>query len=56
MGRRQAFATARQAVDRIAADMAAFVDAESIDHMIVLNVASTEPRFPGRRPSAVGHA
>ncbi len=44
-----------QAVDRIAADMAAFVDAESIDHMIVLNVASTEPPFrPGRRPPALG--
>jgi myo-inositol-1-phosphate synthase len=37
--------TAGQAVDRIAADMAAFVAAESIDHMIVLNVASTEPPF-----------
>ena len=37
--------TARQAVDRIAADMAAFVDAEAIDHMIVVNVASTEPPF-----------
>ena len=38
--------TARQAIDRIAADMAAFVHAESVDHMIVLNVASTEPPFP----------
>ena len=48
--------TARQAVDRIAADMAAFVDAESIDHMIVLNVASTEPPFVlGRGPPALGH-
>jgi myo-inositol-1-phosphate synthase len=37
--------TAGQAVDRIAADMAAFVESESIDHMIVLNVASTEPPF-----------
>ena len=37
--------TARQAADRIAADMAAFVDAEAVDHMIVLNVASTEPPF-----------
>ena len=37
--------TAHQAVDRIAADMAAFVDTEAIDHMIVLNVASTEPPF-----------
>jgi myo-inositol-1-phosphate synthase len=37
--------TAHQAVDRIAADMAAFVDTEAVDHMIVLNVASTEPPF-----------
>jgi myo-inositol-1-phosphate synthase len=37
--------TALQATDRVAADMAAFVDAEAIDHMIVLNVASTEPPF-----------
>jgi len=37
--------TAGQAVDRIAADMAAFVETESVDHMIVLNVASTEPPF-----------
>jgi myo-inositol-1-phosphate synthase len=35
----------REAVDRAAADMAAFVEAESIGHMIVLNVASTEPPF-----------
>src|SRR5262249_13487967 len=32
-------------IDRIAADLAAFVEAESIDHLIVLNVASTEPPF-----------
>jgi len=37
--------TAKQAVDRVAADMAAFVESESIDHLIVLNVASTEPPF-----------
>jgi myo-inositol-1-phosphate synthase len=37
--------TVREAVDRVAADMAAFVTSESIDHMIVLNVASTEPPF-----------
>ncbi len=37
--------TARQAVDRIAVDMLRFVETESIDHMIVLNVASTEPPF-----------
>ncbi len=41
--------TARQAVDQVAADMAAFVESESIGHMIVLNVASTEPPFqPGQ--------
>lgn len=39
---------AREAVDRIAADLAAFVKTESIDHLIVMNVASTEPPFrPG---------
>jgi myo-inositol-1-phosphate synthase len=32
-------------VDRIAADLAAFVESESIDHLIMLNVASTEPPF-----------
>jgi len=37
--------TARQAVDRVAADMAGFVESESIDHLIVLNIASTEPPF-----------
>jgi myo-inositol-1-phosphate synthase len=37
--------TAEQAVDLIAADLAAFVASESIDHLIVLNVASTEPPF-----------
>jgi myo-inositol-1-phosphate synthase len=36
---------AREAVDRIAADLAAFASAEAIDHLIVLNVASTEPPF-----------
>jgi myo-inositol-1-phosphate synthase len=35
----------RQAIDLIAADLAAFVAAQSIDHLIVLNVASTEPVF-----------
>jgi myo-inositol-1-phosphate synthase len=37
--------SARQAVDRIAADLAAFAETEAIDHLIVLNVASTEPPF-----------
>jgi myo-inositol-1-phosphate synthase len=40
--------TAAQAVDRIAADLAAFADAERVDHLIVLNVASTEPPFAHR--------
>jgi myo-inositol-1-phosphate synthase len=39
---------ASQVVDRIAADMLAFTESESIDHTVVLNVASTEPPFlPG---------
>jgi myo-inositol-1-phosphate synthase len=37
--------SARQAIDRIAADLAAFAKAESLQHVIVLNVASTEPPF-----------
>ncbi len=37
--------TAGEAVDRIAADLRAFIQAERIDHLIVLNVASTEPPF-----------
>jgi myo-inositol-1-phosphate synthase len=36
---------AREAVDCIGADLAAFVASESIDHLIVLNIASTEPPF-----------
>ena len=36
----------RQAIDFISADLQAFIAAESIDHLIVLNVASTEPPFP----------
>ena len=35
----------RQAADRIAADLAAFQKAEALAHVIVLNVASTEPPF-----------
>jgi myo-inositol-1-phosphate synthase len=38
--------TARQAVDAISADLEAFLISESIDHLIVLNVGSTEPPFP----------
>jgi myo-inositol-1-phosphate synthase len=37
--------SAKHAMDRIASDMVAFVESESIDHLIVLNVASTEPPF-----------
>jgi myo-inositol-1-phosphate synthase len=37
--------TALHAVDNVAADLAAFVESESVDHLIVLNVASTEPPF-----------
>ncbi len=37
--------TASHAADAIASDMVAFVESESIDHLIVLNVASTEPLF-----------
>jgi myo-inositol-1-phosphate synthase len=38
--------TASEAVDRISTDLSAFAKAEKIDHLIVLNVASTEPPFP----------
>jgi myo-inositol-1-phosphate synthase len=38
--------TPREAVDRIGKDLASFVAGESVDHLIVLNVASTEPPFP----------
>jgi myo-inositol-1-phosphate synthase len=37
--------TARAAVDQIAAELAAFVQAEALEHLIVMNVASTEPPF-----------
>jgi myo-inositol-1-phosphate synthase len=35
----------RQAADCIAADLVAFQSAEALEHLIVLNVASTEPPF-----------
>ena len=38
--------SARQAIDAITADLSAFLAGESIDHLIVLNVGSTEPPFP----------
>src|SRR5262249_45722449 len=37
--------TVRQAADGIAADLDAFQTAQALDHVIVLNVASTEPPF-----------
>jgi myo-inositol-1-phosphate synthase len=36
---------AMDAADRIGDDLAAFAESESLDHVIVLNVASTEPPF-----------
>jgi myo-inositol-1-phosphate synthase len=38
--------TLREALDLIARDISSFVAGESVDHLIVLNVASTEPPFP----------
>lgn len=38
--------SARRAVDRVKADLDAFARKEKVDHLIVLNVASTEPPFP----------
>jgi myo-inositol-1-phosphate synthase len=35
--------TPRQAIDRLAGDMAAFVQSERLSHLVVVNVASTEP-------------
>ncbi len=35
--------TAREAVDRVGRDMAAFVETEQLTHLVVVNVASTEP-------------
>ncbi len=37
--------TPAEAIERIQTDLAAFVAAEKIDHLIVMNVASTEPPF-----------
>jgi len=36
---------AREAINLIAADLESFRKAESIEHLIVMNVSSTEPRF-----------
>lgn len=38
--------SARHAIDRVKADLDAFAKREKVDHLIVLNVASTEPPFP----------
>ena len=38
--------TPREAVTRLQADLRQFVSAEKIDHLIVVNVASTEPPWP----------
>lgn len=38
--------TPLEAIDRIGADLDAFIQSQGIDHLIVLNVASTEPPFP----------
>jgi myo-inositol-1-phosphate synthase len=38
--------TARQAAHAIAADLSSFQRDESIDHVIMLNIGSTEPPFP----------
>ncbi len=35
--------TARESIERLRGDMAAFVEAEQIAHLVVINVASTEP-------------
>ena len=35
--------TPRQAIDRIQADLKAFVEAERLDHLVMINTASTEP-------------
>lgn len=43
--------TPREAVERIGRDYRQFVDAEKLDHLIVVNVASTEPAVePGSLP------
>jgi myo-inositol-1-phosphate synthase len=44
-GAATAVQNALHAVDRIRDDLAAFAHSESLDHVIVLNVASTEPPF-----------
>ncbi len=44
--------TPRQAIERLKADMQAFADLEGLDHVTVVNVASTEPRVdPEHIPS-----
>jgi len=38
--------TPRDTIDRLGADLDAFASQEKLDHVVVLNVASTEPPFP----------
>jgi myo-inositol-1-phosphate synthase len=37
--------SAAEAIDQIAADLAAFAESEKVEHLIVFNVSSTEPPF-----------
>lgn len=46
--------TCAEAVDRLAADIDAFAKAERLDHVVVLNVSSTEPPFTLGRELADG--
>lgn len=39
--------TPRQAIERLRQDMIEFVQSDGLDHLIVMNVASTEPPVPG---------
>ena len=43
--------TARQEVERLKADLRQFVAAEKVDRLVVVNVASTEPRRSGSTPT-----
>jgi myo-inositol-1-phosphate synthase len=40
----------REAVERLQQDLAGFAASEKLNHVIVVNVASTEPAFAGRLP------
>jgi myo-inositol-1-phosphate synthase len=43
--------TPAEAVDRIASDLSSFVETHRVDHLIVLNVASTEPPIAALHPA-----